>query len=310
LTLTSGGVLSGTPTAATASTTYTFTASNQTSCTGSVGIAFSTICPTITVTPTTLTQGTVGSVYSKSLTASGGTSAYTWTTVSGTWPSGLSLSSAGVVSGTPSAATSGTTGSAVVVKATDANNCVSANTTINIKICPVLAIAPAAMPAAVVGTAYSQAVTASNGTGPYTYAVTSGALPAWATLSSGTISGTPSTTASATFTITATDANGCTGASSSYTIAPTCPTITVTPTSLGVGTVGSTYNQVTAFSASGGTAPYTFTASGLPTGMAFDAVNKKITGTPTFADVYTITITATDTYGCSKAQAVSFATCP
>ena len=310
MTLTSAGVLSGTPTIASASTTYTFTATNQTACAGSVNIAFSTVCPTVTVTPTTLAQGTVGTAYSQSLTASGGTSAYTWTTVSGTWPAGLSLGGAGVVSGTPSAATTGTTGSAIVVKATDANGCVSANTTVNIKVCPVLAVAPASMPTAVVGTAYSQAITASNGTAPYTYAVTSGALPAWATLTSGTISGTPNTTTSATFTITATDANGCTGVSASYTIAPSCPTISVSPATLSVGTVGSTYNQAVAFSASGGTGPFTFSATGLPTGISFDAVNAKITGSPVFADVYTIAVTATDSNGCSATQNVSFATCP
>jgi glutamine phosphoribosylpyrophosphate amidotransferase len=46
-------------------------------------------------------NGTIGIAYSQSLSASGGSTPYAWSTVSGTWPAGLTLSSAGVVSGTP-----------------------------------------------------------------------------------------------------------------------------------------------------------------------------------------------------------------
>lgn len=63
-----------------------------------------------------------------------------------------------------------------------------------------------------VGTAYSETITAQGGTSPYTYAVTSGSLPAGLSLSSsGVISGTPTTAATSNFTITVTDANGFTG---------------------------------------------------------------------------------------------------
>jgi hypothetical protein len=63
-----------------------------------------------------------------------------------------------------------------------------------------------------VGTAYTGTVTATGGTGPYTYAVTSGTLPAGLSLSSGgAVSGTPTTAATSAFTVTATDANGDTG---------------------------------------------------------------------------------------------------
>ena len=51
---------------------------------------------------------------------------------------------------------------------------------------------------AVNGVAYSETITAAGGTGPYTYAVTSGSLPGWATLSTGgVLSGTPSAVAAA-----------------------------------------------------------------------------------------------------------------
>ena len=58
--------------------------------------------PTIT-TGSPLPVGTVGTSYSKTLAASGGTSPYTWSVTGGSLPSGLSLSTAGVLSGTPTA---------------------------------------------------------------------------------------------------------------------------------------------------------------------------------------------------------------
>src|SRR5262249_60242172 len=55
--------------------------------------------------------------------------------------------------------------------------------------CPVISPAPASLPGGTIGTAYSQTITASGGTAPYTFAVTSGTLPAGLTLStSGAIS--------------------------------------------------------------------------------------------------------------------------
>lgn len=61
--------------------------------------------------------------------------------------------------------------------------------------------------------AYSETITAQGGTSPFTFAVTSGALPTGTTLnsSSGVISGTPSVASTFSFTITVTDSLGFTG---------------------------------------------------------------------------------------------------
>jgi beta-glucanase (GH16 family) len=56
------------------------------------------------VTTSSLPGGTVSTVYSTTLSATGGTSPYTWSLASGTLPAGLTLSSSGVISGTPTAA--------------------------------------------------------------------------------------------------------------------------------------------------------------------------------------------------------------
>jgi hypothetical protein len=76
-------------------------------------------CPTITVSPTSLPDGTVGVDYSQAITATGGQAPRTFTVTAGVLPDGLFLSSAGTLSGTPT--TAGVPG--FTVTATDANDC-------------------------------------------------------------------------------------------------------------------------------------------------------------------------------------------
>src|SRR3954467_11913756 len=65
-----------------------------------------------------------------------------------------------------------------------------------------------------VGTPYSETITAQGGTSPYTFAVTSGSLPTGLTMTTGVISGTPTTAATSTFTVTVTDTASATGSQS------------------------------------------------------------------------------------------------
>jgi len=76
-------------------------------------------CPTITLAQPTLPQGSVGVAFSQQITASGGTGLSVFTVSSGILPAGLTLSSSGLLSGTPTAAGS----SLVNIQATDANGC-------------------------------------------------------------------------------------------------------------------------------------------------------------------------------------------
>nr|WP_234902099.1 putative Ig domain-containing protein [Agrobacterium rubi] len=172
--------------------------------------------------------------------------------------------------------------------------------TVNITVsAPTFAFSPAAgaLTGATVGTAYSQTVAASGGASPYTYAVTSGSLPAGLSLntSTGVISGTPTTAGNASFTVTAADANTATG-SAAYTlaVASQAVTLTVSPTSgaLTSGTVGTAYSG--SVSAMGGTAPYTYGATGLPAGLSLNASTGTISGTPTSAGNSSIVVTVSD----------------
>jgi len=58
----------------------------------------------LAILTTTLPNGTTGLAYSQTLTATGGTAPYTWSVPAGGLPAGLTLSSAGVISGTPTSA--------------------------------------------------------------------------------------------------------------------------------------------------------------------------------------------------------------
>ena len=206
------------------------------------------VCPLITVNPATLPSGAQPGVpHSVPISAIGGTAPYTFAVTAGTVPPGappFTLTSTGpssaLLSGTPTA--SGTW--VFTITATDANGCTGLRVytiTINPLQCPTLTILPANLPNAVVGTPYSQPITASGSTpDTYTYTVTAGTLPPNLALNPTTptktvlLSGTPTTVNTYSFTITATDATGC-HVSQAYTMlanpAP-CPTITVSPTTL------------------------------------------------------------------------------
>jgi hypothetical protein len=169
-------------------------------------------------------------------------------------------------------------------------------------ICPAITLSPATLPAGVIGAAYSQAIAASGSASlPYTYSVSSGTLPPGLTINpaTGAITGSPTTAGTFNFTIRATDSLGCFGirAYSIVITAPACPVITLNPAVLPPGQIGLPYNQVA--SASGGTAPYTYSLSGtLPTGLSFNPATGAITGVPTALGIFNFTITATDSAGC------------
>jgi hypothetical protein len=100
---------------------------------------------------------------------------------------------------------------------------------------PTITLSPTTLPDAQQGVAYSIQFTAGAGTSPYTYAITSGALPHGITLdaTSGTLAGTPTANGNFSFTVTATDVYGdATSASDSLHVIVPVPTVTsAAPTS-------------------------------------------------------------------------------
>ena len=145
-----------------------------------IGAEFNITASRLMIAITTLPAGVINKPYSQTLVASGGTSPYTWSLTSGSLPSGLNLSGAGVISGTPTAIGTST----FSVKVTDS---VSATVTLTLTLAitnGILTITTSSplVPAAV-GFAYSQTLGASGGVTPYTWTVASGSLPSGLTLS-------------------------------------------------------------------------------------------------------------------------------
>ncbi len=160
---------------------------------------------------------------------------------------------------------------------------------------PVSVATPAAQ-AGTVNTATSLQMSATGGTSPYTWTATG--LPTGLSIdpSTGKIAGTPTTAGPYSVTVTAKDALGATGTTSfSWSINASVTPVSVTDPGSRTGTVGTaTTLDVTA---SGGTAPYTWTATGLPAGLTITSSTGKITGTPTTAGSSSVTVTATDAAG-------------
>jgi hypothetical protein len=302
LSLASDGTLSGVPTAAgTANFTVTATIPG-TSCTGSRAYTLSANCPTVTLSPSTLPAPVVGVFYSQTITASGGTAPYSFAVTSGAPPTGLALAADGTLTGTPTTAGSYT----FTVTATDTYQCAGTIQYTLMTGCPTVSIAPGSLPDAQVGKAYSQTITASGGTAPYTYAVTSGSLPAGVILSSGgSLSGTATVLGSFSFTVTATDVYQCAG-SKEYSLNVVCPVVTLSPSALPGATKGLVYSQQIA--GLGGTAPYTFavTSGAVPAGFSLSPAGL-LSGTGAVTGSWTFTVTATDAFGCQGSQEYTLA---
>jgi hypothetical protein len=90
----------------------------------------------------------------------------------------------------------------------------------SIIVCPVITVNPPTLPNGTIGVVYDETVSASGGVGPYTFAVTNGALPPGLVLNgaTGDITGTPTTNGSFGFEITATDTSSSCIGTRGYTI--------------------------------------------------------------------------------------------
>ncbi|GAB3255781.1 putative Ig domain-containing protein [Chitinimonas naiadis] len=254
------------------------------------------INPTIAISPSSLTNGAVGSSYNETLAATGGTAPYSYVVSSGSLPPGLLLSSGGVLSGTPTA--NGTFNFSIRVTDNTGSTVTQAYTlTVN---APTITYSPSSPASGTVGSAYSQSLaSASGGTAPYTYAVVAGGLPSGVTLASnGALSGTPTAGGTFNFTVRTTDSSGGSGpfnrTSSNLSLTIASPSITLAPASLSDGTVASAYSA--ALSAIGGTSSYTYaiTAGTLPSGLSLNTSSGALSGTPTMQGTYNFTVTATD----------------
>ncbi len=250
------------------------------------------------VTTTSLPQGTNGVAYNQALAASGGQAPYLWTNSSGTLPTGLTLATNGVISGTPT--TNGTYN--FTVKVTDASSS-TATQALTLNISPPLEVTTVSLPSGTNGFGYSQQLSAVNGQPPYSWSLLSDSLPAGLTLTTGgLISGTPTTNGTFNFTVKVTDASSST-ATQALTL-NISPPLEVTTVSLPSGTNGFGYSQQ--LSAVNGQPPYSWSllSGSLPAGLTL-TTGGLISGTPTTNGTFNFTVKVIDASSSTATQALS-----
>ncbi len=287
---TATGSISGEPSGAAG--TYNFDVNVTDSHSHSATKAFSIIVyPALAISTSSLSSGTVGTPYSQTFTAVYGTPPYTWSK-NGAFPTGLSLSSTGVISGTPE--TYGTY-SPISLIVTDSNG-KTANKTFNngmvITDHPILTITTASLPSGIVGASYIQAVAAEGGVPAYNWTIYSGSLPAGLALSptTGTISGNTTAAGIYNFRLKVSETHHHIAYKDLSIVI--YPVLTITTESFPSGAVGTSYSHSPV--ASGGATPYTWAKSGgtIPPGLTFSA--GILSGSPTTAGSYNFTLSVND----------------
>ncbi len=245
-------------------------------------------------TPATLPSGTTSTAYSLNFIAMGGTPPYTFS--SPNVPAGLTLSSSGFLSGTPSKSIT----SSFQVLVTDASGISPVSGTFSLTVATgvqPIQVSGAVLPDGTLTTSYSQPLEAQNGKPSYNWTLLGGTLPPGLVLSSaGTISGTPTASGTATFTARATDSAG--GfASGVFSINVNPAALQISAAALPSAMAGLPYGAQP-INATGGFPPYTFaiTQGSLPSPLTFG--NGQInSGVPAGAGTSSFTVTVTDAIG-------------
>ena len=293
----STGAITGTPTAAGAATVNVTVTDGASPTHLSASSTFPiVIFAGLTISTTSLPNGVVGTAYTGTVAATGGTTPYAWTATG--LAGGLSIDpNTGAITGTPTAAGA----ASIVVTVTDATSPthLSVSKTFPVTIVAPLAITTTSLPSPVaLNSAYNSGpLAATGGTTPYAWTATG--LPAGLSIDAGTgaITGTPTAPGAASIVVTVTDATSPTHLSVSKTFPVTIVArLAITTTSLpGPVVLNSAYNSGPLV-ATGGTTPYAWTAAGLPVGLSIDAGTGAITGTPTVAGAASIVVTVTDSF--------------
>jgi large repetitive protein len=227
----------------------------------------------------------------------GSAAAATWSVQSGNLPAGVTLSSSGVLSGTPTAEGSYT----FVVRAVAGGVADTETETLVVRqpIAIVSSFAQRPAPKAEVGVPFTAQHTASGGEGTFTWSIAEGALPAGLVLGpDGTITGTPTLAGRFVFAVVVTDRESRTSRVNATLVV--APKLAIKTLKLKPAKVARAYRAQVA--KVGGVAPLVWTIRGkLPKGLKFSPKLGLFLGTPSQAGTFRVTVQAVDALGV-KAQ--------
>jgi Putative Ig domain len=263
--------------------------------------------PTVTapsITTASLPEASVGNSYSTSFAASGGGN-QSWSIVSGSLPSGLSLGSNGVLSGTPQSAGS----SSFTVKVTA--NGASSQKQFTLTVSPALQIGAPAGQVGEVAVPLAIALNASGGNAPYRWEITAGSFPVHVGFigdqgngSVATIKGVPADAGTFSLTFKVTDVRG---RSTVHTITlRIADKLQLTRVSMPrVGHVGKFF-RASGFAQGGlGSRIWGVAGGKLPVGLRLDPKTGVITGRPAHRGRYILYLTTKDELGATRARKIS-----
>ena len=247
--------------------------------------------------------GIVGTPYKYVFQPKAGAPPYAFWLDGGELPPGLKIASDGTMSGTPTAP-------GYYVFVVGASQCCGPDSQwgFNVTIRDRVAITTPSLASAILGAPYTAtlSVTGTGGLG-MGWSIVSGSLPPGLTLApngspgDGTISGTPTTSGTYSFSVRVADTDGFVpsrAVTRAYTINVVAPlTVNAAASTPPTGIVGKRYTASIA-TASGGVAPYAWSvgAGNAPPGLTVDAAGN-LTGTPTTAGTFAFTVVATDAEG-------------